>query len=121
MSLTATADPYAFSLWPEASAASEEEMVAWALAAGYAQPGLTTEDLSLGDLDRAWGHSDSTLAEAFSFQTYSVSKFAWHVRGLTFVIGCQLDVQRDGSRGHVQSRWPPPECHRDAGTNLPPH
>ncbi len=56
----ATSDPYAFSLWPDASAASEEEMMAWAQAAGYAQPGLTTDNFSLDDLldtSLAWGQS----------------------------------------------------------------
>lgn len=73
---TATADPNAFLLWPDASAATEEMMV-WAQAAGYAEPGLTVGDFSLDDLDAtlAWGQGGTTPAEAFGFQNYSVSIF----------------------------------------------
>ncbi len=56
----ATTDPYAFSLWPDASAASEKEMMAWAQAAGCAQSGLTTDNFSLDDL------LDTTLARGQS-------------------------------------------------------
>ncbi|KAH8998688.1 hypothetical protein EDB92DRAFT_1836639 [Lactarius akahatsu] len=54
-----TTDPYAFSFWPDAAAFSEEETMAWAQAAGYAQPGLTTDNFSFDDLGAtaAWGQS----------------------------------------------------------------
>jgi len=97
---TTTTDPYAYSLWPDAWAASEEEMMAWGPAAGYAQPGLTVEDFTLEDLDSAlaaWGQSGATAAELCGF-----------------VIECRLDARRDGSPRHVQSWRSPPE-HRRAG------
>ncbi len=70
----ATTDPYAFSLWPDASAASEE-MMAWAQAAGYAQSGLT-DNLFLDDLDTtlAWGQGGMIPTETYGD---SVSIFAF--------------------------------------------
>ncbi|KAH8989620.1 hypothetical protein EDB86DRAFT_2942123 [Lactarius hatsudake] len=54
---TTATDPYAFSLWPDAAASSEEEMMAWAQVAGYTQPGLSTDSFSFDDLDAntTWG------------------------------------------------------------------
>ncbi|KAH8990861.1 hypothetical protein EDB92DRAFT_1863619 [Lactarius akahatsu] len=66
-SQTATSDPYAFSLWPDASAASEE-MTMLAQAAGCTQPGLTVEDIFFDDLldtTLAQGSNSTTPAETF--------------------------------------------------------
>ncbi|KAH9046173.1 hypothetical protein EDB84DRAFT_1674228 [Lactarius hengduanensis] len=54
-------DPYDFSFWPDAAAFSEEERMAWAQVAGYAQPGLTIDDFSFDGLD-AWGQSTTLPA-----------------------------------------------------------
>ncbi len=74
----ATTDPYAFSIWPDAAASSEEMMV-WARAARYAQPGRTVENFSLDDLDAtiAWGQSSPT--ETYGSQRLSVSTFAFGI------------------------------------------
>jgi hypothetical protein len=45
---TATTDPYAFALWPDAS---EEELAVWAQAAGYAQSELAGDTFSFDGLD----------------------------------------------------------------------
>ncbi|KAH9080658.1 hypothetical protein EDB83DRAFT_2310838 [Lactarius deliciosus] len=62
---TSATDPYAFSFWPDAAASSEEETMAWAQAAGYTQPGLSTDNFSFGDLD-AWGQSSALPAAPLS-------------------------------------------------------
>ncbi|KAH9172776.1 hypothetical protein EDB89DRAFT_2069441 [Lactarius sanguifluus] len=66
---TATSDPYAFSLWSDASAASEETTML-AQAAGCAQPGLA-EGLFFDDLldtTLAWEQIGATPAETFGIQ-----------------------------------------------------
>jgi hypothetical protein len=114
---TVPADLSAFSLWPDAVAASEEEMAMWAQAAGYAQPGFTFENVPLDDLDATltWGQSSTTPGEIFDFQNNSVSILPSSLgRGRTyFVIEYQLDVWRDSGRGSVEPGYPPPKCHRD--------
>jgi len=75
----ATTSSYDFSLWPDASAASEE-MMAWAQAAGCAQLGPTIGNISFDDLldpTLAWEQTGTAPAETFSFQNYSVSIFAF--------------------------------------------
>ena len=74
---TALADLPDFSLWPDASAVSEETAV-WSQAAGYTQPGLAVENVPLDvlDADLAWGQSGVTHAGTFDFQTNFVSIFA---------------------------------------------
>ncbi|KAI9443104.1 hypothetical protein H4582DRAFT_2195469 [Lactarius indigo] len=69
---TAATDPYAFSLWPDAAASSEETM-AWAQATGYAQPGLTIDNFSFDDLGAtvAWGQSATLFDGAFGLQNIS--------------------------------------------------
>lgn len=76
---TAPADLSAFSLWPDASTVSGEEMAPWAQAAGYAQPGLVAENILLDDLDAtlAWGQRGMTPAEPFDFQNNFVSAFTF--------------------------------------------
>ncbi|KAH9169390.1 hypothetical protein EDB89DRAFT_1985669 [Lactarius sanguifluus] len=67
-SQTATSDPYTFSVWPDASAASEEDMTMLAQAAGCTQPGLTVEEIFFDDLldaTLAVGSSSATPAETF--------------------------------------------------------
>jgi len=64
---TVTADPYAFLLWPDASAPGEEEMAVWAQAAGYAQQGLevSSDNYPFDGLDATavWGQS-ATLPDS---------------------------------------------------------
>jgi hypothetical protein len=74
---TTPADLSALSLWPDAPAVSEEEMAAWAQAAGCAQPGLD-EGIPLDILDGtlAWGQS-GTFSTEFDFQNNFVSIFAF--------------------------------------------
>ncbi|KAI9465107.1 hypothetical protein BJY52DRAFT_1209922 [Lactarius psammicola] len=70
---TATTDPYAFPLWPDASAASEE-MMAWAMADGSAQPGPNVGNFYLNELldtTLAWEQSGTTPAEIPDFQNNS--------------------------------------------------
>jgi hypothetical protein len=71
---TTPADLSAFSLWPDATATSEE-MATWAQAAGYAQPGFDLENIPLDVLDAtlAWGQNNTTPAEIFNFQNNPVS------------------------------------------------
>ena len=68
-----------FSLWPDASAVSEEGTEVWAQAAGYAQSRLAIENVPLDvlDADLAWGQSGVTPAQTFDFQTNFVSIFAF--------------------------------------------
>jgi hypothetical protein len=114
---TVPADLSAFSLWPDATAASEEEMAMWAQAVGYAQPGFNFENIPLDVLDDTLtgGQSGTTPAGVSDYQDNSVSTSP---SGLGcdrtyFVIGYQLDVRRDSDRGDVEPGCPPPECHRD--------
>ena len=93
---TATTDPYAFSLWPDAS---EEELAVWAQAAGYAQQGLTVtgDTFSFDGLDTtaAWGRSSTLPASTYDseLQNIFVSAPALGIRvELTFVIGYRLDL-----------------------------
>ena len=76
---TSPADLSAFSLWPDNSAVSEEEMAMWAQGAGCAQPGLAIENVPLDGLDAtlAWGQSGMTPAESFDFQNNFVSIFSF--------------------------------------------
>jgi hypothetical protein len=69
---TTTTNPYAFTLWPDAS---EEELAVWAQAAGYSQE---NNDFSLGDLDAAfaWGQSAPLPAPTYNLQNIFVSTTA---------------------------------------------
>jgi hypothetical protein len=66
---TATTNPYAFTLWPDAS---EEELAVWAQAAAHSQE---NNDFSLGDLDSAlaWGQSATLPATTYDLQNNFVS------------------------------------------------
>ncbi|KAI9465608.1 hypothetical protein BJY52DRAFT_596180 [Lactarius psammicola] len=72
---TATTDPYAFSLWPDAAASSEEETRLWAQTAGYAQTGFTSDKFSFDGLDAtaAWGQSATLPAAAYGLENISGS------------------------------------------------
>jgi hypothetical protein len=69
----------AFSLWPDAWVASEEEIVAWAQPAEYTEPGVATEGIPLDILDAvlAWGQSGTSRIEAPASQIDFVSIFAF--------------------------------------------
>ncbi|KAN0132698.1 hypothetical protein V8E53_009369 [Lactarius tabidus] len=64
------ADLSAFSPWPDALAASEEELAMWAQLSEYAQPEPTVEGIPLNMLDAvlAWGPSRTTPAETFGLE-----------------------------------------------------
>ena len=72
----------AFSFWPDTLAAGEE-MAAWAQShpAGYAQPGVRDEGISLDILDSvlAWGQSGRSCIEAPTSRNDFVSRFATKV------------------------------------------
>lgn len=74
-----TTDPSTFSLWPDDSATSEEEMAMWAQPAGYAQPGFTFKNYPLDVLDAtlAWGQGGTIPAEISDFQNNSVGIFTF--------------------------------------------
>ncbi|KAI9451444.1 hypothetical protein BJY52DRAFT_100705 [Lactarius psammicola] len=64
----AATDPYDLSLWLDAPAACEEEVMAWTQASGCAQPGLAIENFTLDDLldsTLVWGQSGTTPVETF--------------------------------------------------------
>jgi hypothetical protein len=73
------ADLSAFSPWPDALAASEEELAMWAQLSEYAQPEPTVEGIPLNMLDAvlAWGPSRTTPAETFGLENTLVSIFAF--------------------------------------------
>jgi hypothetical protein len=73
------ADLSAFSPWPDALPANEEEMAMWAQLGEYAQPGPAVEGIPLDMLDAvlAWGPSRTTPAETFGLENTLVSIFAF--------------------------------------------
>ena len=75
-------DLSAFSQWPDALTASEEEMAMWAQLGEYTQPGLDEEGVPLDILHEtlAWGASRTTIAEPFNFEDNLVSIIAFGTR-----------------------------------------
>ena len=104
---TATTDPYAFSLWPDAS---EEELGVWAQAAGYAQQELTNGAFSFDGLDTtaAWGQNSTLPALTYDseLQNILVSTAALEIGvELTFVIGYRLDLRWHGPSRRYTRQW----------------
>jgi hypothetical protein len=96
---TATADLSAFSLWPHALAASEEEMAVWAQPADYAQPGPAVEGIPFDILDAvmAWGQSRTSPAETLGFENNLVS--------IAFGTWQNLHPSSPAT-GRPETRWP---------------
>ena len=75
---TAPLDLSAFSRWPDALTASEEEIAMWAQLGKYTQPGPDEDGIPLDILDAtlAWGSSRTTPTE-FNFEDNLVGIFAF--------------------------------------------
>ena len=75
---TAPLDLSAFSRWPDALTASEEETAMWAQLGEYTQPGPDEDGIPLDILDAtlAWGSSRTTPTE-FNFEDNLVGIFAF--------------------------------------------
>jgi hypothetical protein len=80
---SAPTDLSTFWLWPDALAAGEEEIAAWAQPDEYAQPGVANEGIPLDIIDAvlAWGQSGTSRMEAPTSQTDFVSIFAFGMGG----------------------------------------
>ena len=99
---TAPADLSAFSHWPDALTASEEEIGMWAQLGEYTRPGPDEEGVPLDILDAtlAWGTSRTTPAEPFNFEDNVVSIFILrHDRIYTY-------IRRSLAIGRPEARWP---------------
>ncbi|KAI9449169.1 hypothetical protein BJY52DRAFT_1227927 [Lactarius psammicola] len=101
---TATStDPYAFSLWPETVASSEEEMMMWAQAAGGMVPAgdMLSHGVSLADATTATDTKAFAPASIAPFLADGIDTFAQ-----------ELFIQSDfsNSLSSTPCRSPPPAC-----------